>query len=334
MPGVQACGRCGASLRLAALVIDVHPPRAGAWAKRWRRWLPFGGFNLPFGRFELRRGFNFSARGILGHGPGEGPAWAVLRRMVLPGWSQIYQGNAARGRWFLGSYLACLLLGLGTAGSFVGSVFLGLAVAAHASSTIDVAVSGLSSRQGRQFYSLMGCLMLALMIYVPAGWLATQVASPRQLLAAAAPFHRGDVVLVNFEVYGRREPHPGEVVLYDVRRATVASPTAWRTATQIAGERIDRILAGSGQKVTIDAGRVVVDGQPVPYLPLNPKRMPATLSVEVPSHCFLILPTTALADRYDLTGLDWQRLGLVPTSSVMGKVYLRHYPFWRFWWIR
>src|SRR5919204_650375 len=37
MPGVEVCGRCGSSLRLATAVVDVHPPRARAWQKRVRR---------------------------------------------------------------------------------------------------------------------------------------------------------------------------------------------------------------------------------------------------------------------------------------------------------
>ena len=40
MPGVDVCGRCGSSLRLATAVLDVHPPRARPWAKRLRRYLP------------------------------------------------------------------------------------------------------------------------------------------------------------------------------------------------------------------------------------------------------------------------------------------------------
>ena len=40
MPAVTACGRCGATLQVASLPIDVNPPRASEAAKRWRRWFP------------------------------------------------------------------------------------------------------------------------------------------------------------------------------------------------------------------------------------------------------------------------------------------------------
>src|SRR4051812_12976476 len=40
MPGSDACGRCGSSLRLATMVMDVQPPRAGKITKKLRRVLP------------------------------------------------------------------------------------------------------------------------------------------------------------------------------------------------------------------------------------------------------------------------------------------------------
>src|SRR5258708_22213495 len=91
MPGVNACGRCGASLRLATAVIDVHPPRAGRWSKRIDRILPRG---LPY---RVRDAVN----AMLFHSEvtaGALPEWSLLLRMVVVGWPPIYMGGQPAGR--------------------------------------------------------------------------------------------------------------------------------------------------------------------------------------------------------------------------------------------
>src|SRR3954452_19475404 len=42
IPGSEACGRCGSSLRVGTLVMDVNPPRAPRWRKSVRQNLPTG----------------------------------------------------------------------------------------------------------------------------------------------------------------------------------------------------------------------------------------------------------------------------------------------------
>jgi signal peptidase I len=327
MPGLQMCGRCGASLQLAALAIDVHPPRASAWAKRSRR-------VLPPGRLGIRRRLGVFAQGLTGLRITDVPAAPVLLRMVVPGWPQAHLGHERRGRWFLGTYLGCLVPGLLMAGSPLGSVLLGLAVATHLSSVLDIVLAG--AQESRVARAILCCGVVAGVVYLPFGWLASQVASPRRILQPVGPFARGDVVLVNSRIYRWRQPAPGDVVLYDVVPFRIPGRTVLggNAVLAVGGERIDRILAGPGQTLQIKEGRLTVDGQAVVYSALNPARLPATLKVEVPENSYLILPTTAVVDRFDLQQLDWHLLSVVPAEQVIGKVWLRHHPVWRFWWIR
>lgn len=322
---MATCGRCGTSLALASLAIDVHPPRASARAKRWRRF-------LPAGRFAFGRQLGELARQMTGFSPGDGPASPVLLRLVVPGWAQAFLGHARRGKWFLGAYLGCLLLGLLMLGSPLGSVWLGLALAVHLSSALDVVMVGAApSRISR---CLLCCILLVVGIYVPAIWLGSQLASPRRILQPLGVLQAGDVVLVDLQSYRWRRPEPGEVVLYNAVPAHVPGRYGLRNAQyRIDGERIDRILAGPGQVVELADDRLLVDGQRVEYAALNPQRVSANLKLTVPKGCYLILPSTALAEQHNLQRLDWQSIGLIPAEQIEGKVWLRNYPFWRFWWL-
>jgi hypothetical protein len=326
MPGLEMCGRCGASLRLAALAIDVHPPRASAWAKRSRRL-------LPTGRLGIRRSLGAIAQGLTGLRIADVPAVPVLLRMIVPGWPQVHLGHHRRGRWFLGAYLGCLVPGLLMAGSPLGSVLLGLAVATHLSSVLDIVLAGAAeSRAARAIL----CCGLVIAVYLPAGWLALQFALPRRIVQPVGPFARGDVVLVNSCIYRWRQPAPGDVVLYDVVPFRIAGRTVGgqNAVLAVAGERIDRILAGPGQILEIKEGRLTVDSHALEHSALNPAALPATLKVEVPENAYLIVPTTSAMDRFNLQPSDWHAVSVVPAEQVIGKVWVRHHPFWRFWWIR
>ena len=65
-----------------------------------------------------------------------------------------------------------------------------------------------------------------------------------------------------------------------------------RLIYRLQGDRVDRILAQAGQKVTCSQGKLLVDGQPSPWLPLDPQQLPDGLDITVPENCYLILPST------------------------------------------
>jgi hypothetical protein len=325
MPGVQACGRCGALLQLGAMTFGVHPPRAGVWTKRWRRW-------FRWSRIHWRAAGEAAGRELLGSDVGAGPPWPVMARMVAPGWPQFYQGDRIRGWCFLSGYCSLAVLALTTFGTFFGSVCLGLAIATHAASVLDVVLGATRQSRGRMTYALVCLIAVGLSVYAPLGYLAGGMLVPQRITANLPPFSRGDVVLTSTAIYSIfRSPRPGDVVLYEAPHARIQGRYGgWAANIDIQGLRIDRVLAAAGQHVHIEGGMITIDGQPSRYLPLNPARMPVRFDANVPPGCFLILPTTALTERFNLQALDWAHASVVREDQIRSRVYLRHWPWLRF----
>ncbi len=191
------------------------------------------------------------------------------------------------------SYLGLLLSGLLFIGTGLGSLLLGLALAVHAASIVDVVASRVLDFRRRLAYSGAALFMLAVVVYYPAVHLLGLVANPQRFELAAPPFDAGDVVLVNPSAYRWSDPQPGDVVQYgrapqDLR---TRGPGAYATIYRLQGDRIDRILARGGDRVTCDQGRLLVNGEPSPWLPLDPRQLPDVRELTVPENCYLILPS-------------------------------------------
>jgi signal peptidase I len=321
MPGVQACGRCGASLRLASLTIDVHPPRARRLTKFHRRWFPLAKFWNRLAGAAARvlpamRPFPW---------PSGMPAGDVLLRVIVPGWPQWHTGLVRRAKWMFWSYLGLLLSGLLFAGTLLGWSLLGLAMALHAASIMDIVAARIREVRQRLLYAAVTVGLLTTVVYYPAGWLLAQVATPQRFGTTMPPFVAGDVVLVNHMAYNRSQPEPGDVVLYQVPPQDIAN--VGHAIYRVAGDRIDRVIARAGQKVTFDQGKLLVDGEPSPWLPLNPQHVPDGLAIAVPENCYLILPSV---DPFPHPLPVWQTISIVPRGQIGGRVYWRNQPLWRF----
>jgi signal peptidase I len=332
MPGVEVCGRCGASLNLATAAIDVYPPRAGRWSKRLHLLAP-ATFRLRQWRMQLASAMA-SAVGTVAL---PRPAPGVFRRMVVPGWPQIHCGQVTRGRVFLYAYLAALIPGIFFTGTVLGSLLMGLAISVHASSVLDVVMTATHDLATRILYSLVCFLALAALVYWPTHWLVGRVAVPQRITTAAEPLEVGDVLWYNPSAYRRRPPQVGDVVLYAIPPTRLTGRMrGFNAAYQIEGARIDRVVAGPGQQVEWTKEGPVVDGQPSRWLPLNPARVPTGWNVTVPAGQVCIVPSTtpippgaAAAFRRQIA-----RIGLVSIRSVHGKVFFRSQPLWRMGWLR
>jgi hypothetical protein len=331
MPGVDACGRCGASLRLAAADIDVHPPRASRRAKVWRRAIPRQGFWAYRWNLFLTRVTDLYGAPKL---PRSEPAAMV--RMLVPGWAQIYIGSVQRGRLFLILYVVFLLLGLVHLGTFLGSVLLGLALSVHLSSIVDVIFSGTHAWPSRIAWTLTCWVAVGLIVYFPAIWAASWVVVPQQIAADVPPFRTGDVILYNPSAYSWSEPEIGDVVVYRIPPGRFDGRTeqGYPMVYDIQGLRIDRILAGPGQTVHWSGQQLRVDEAISEWLPLNMARIPTQFSAEVPRGCYLILPSTDPVLPLGGAPGMWRSVSLVPVGNLLGRVYLRHQPLYRFWWVR
>ena len=80
------------------------------------------------------------------------------------------------------------------------------------------------------------------------------------------------MVLVNPSAYRSSDPQPGDVVHYGLAPQDIpmAGFGGHGAIYRLQGDRIDRILARGGDKVTCSQGELLVNGQPSPWLPLNP----------------------------------------------------------------
>jgi hypothetical protein len=207
MPGVSRCGRCGARLELAAVAIDVHPPRARPAVKRLRRWFPW--YSVAA---RLRDGVEQIARVTLRELNLPHLLPSLFVRMVVPGWPQIFMGHRARGRMLLATYLGLMAVGILFVGTVAGSIALGLAFSVHASSVIDILWAATTDWRTRVTYSAVCITVLGVVVYLPVAWAVTRLVVPRQMVRDAPPFAAGDAVLYNPSAYRWSEPAPGDVV--------------------------------------------------------------------------------------------------------------------------
>jgi type IV secretory pathway protease TraF len=335
MPGSDVCGRCGTSLGLATAVMDVHPPRAGRLAKRFRRVLPRGRayYEARHALIQTRNGAAAAARRVAPDVPRLPPA-PVCLRLVIPGWSHFYLGQRWRGRFALWGWLIFLVPGLFWFGTTAGSILLGLAFSVHSSAALDIVSRTLPADVGlrqRMAHSIAVSLVIGVALYWPAGWLITRVADPRSLTESVGPLESGDVMLVNHW----RAPAAGRVVLYELPNVQQAMTRLHgETYYRFSGERIDRILAGPGDKVRWKDGRLTVNGTPSPLLPLDNRPLPAALAFMVPADHFLILPSTTPQVRTVRDDATWHALSVVPAGDIRGQVYLRSHPLRRLMVIR
>lgn len=337
MPGSDACCRCGSPLDLTVTtaVMDVHPPRAGKLRKSLRKFA-----RPPQSYFTFRDNLHAGARKTSEVGaqligeltPTTWPAWAVVRRCVVPGWSHLYLGQRTRAHLFFWSFVACLLQAILSLGTQFGSIAVGLAFSVHSAAASDVFNQGLGHgttvmQIGRSILVTIG---LAVLIYLPIAWALSRVALIREVQIASGPLQPNDVVLVNCALRGADWPRPGQVIVYELNAGNVQGWSSGREHVYYAifGERLDRVLARAGDQIDWNRGVLTVNGVVSSLRPLNPVGAPARVRLTVPAEHVFVLPTTSPRLR-ELPEAEYAQLACVPVANVAGSVCLRYRPFSR-----
>jgi hypothetical protein len=336
MPGVGTCGRCGSTVALQTLDVDIHPPRASERAKRWRRWLPF-----RFAYYSARNANQRVQESWFHH------VWQIespnlplgtIGRMIVPGWPQFHMGQPIRGRTFLLAWIAFVVLAMLFYGVTLGSVFLGLAFSVHVSSCLSILHRGGIDSRGFWVNVVLVFFGLLVCVYLPAGWMVSRTVRPAVMEADSAIFASGDVLLCSPAAFWLRAPRPGDVVVYQQSAVNYTLPPPQHTAVRIAeGQRIDRILAGPGDTIIWKDGQLTVNGQPSELLPLNPdglrpvnaNTVVPTLMFTLPAGCYLILPSVGPHIPGTLNARGWRELSVIQADAIVGRVLLRSYPFTR-----
>src|SRR6185436_13468596 len=107
----------------------------------------------------------------------------VTWRIIVPGWSHFYLRQKWRAQLFFWGFLALFLPAILMFGTGTGSVLLGLAFSVHTSAAFDI----VNQRGGPQglgpvfLRSIVVTILIAVLIYLPAGMLLSCGASPRVL---------------------------------------------------------------------------------------------------------------------------------------------------------
>jgi hypothetical protein len=321
MPGSGHCARCGALLALATAVIDVHPPRARRLSRRMPRlWGRFWTLRQSWANFRAAA-FQPLDRILSGFEKADFTA-EVLFRTIVPGWAQRYRGRSERGRVFFVGYLALLLPGIIFLGTHLGSMLLGLAFAWHVTSTADALV-GRCATIGDRLTLVFACTIgLTLVLYLPVGWVVSRIGVPVQLNQDVQPFSAGDVLWC----HPTTNVAPGDFVVYEVPEATISRSHARYI---FRNSWINRVCAVGGQTIHLKDGQLLVDGHR--GLWQSQTIIPANVEAEfkVPDGQVLIPPNSLVPNGAPLTRDEWMRLGLVPRSSIDGRIFFRSQPLWR-----
>jgi len=316
MPGSEVCARCSTSLQLAVVALDVHPPRAGKLAKQLRRVAPIRAASHKYVQHADRID---RARRI----------WALVWRLIVPGWAQWYRGRGRHGAMFLGAVLFFAAASVYNFGSALGDFCIAGLFTAHLWSIIDVFNDYFPKEEfGPRFArATLAMLLLGVIVYLPIYNAVENFAQPLVYTGDSATLHNGDVVLVNYRYQGTLWPRRGQVVLYETH--VEIDEGYWgreRQIYQAFGQRIDRVLAVGGDHVRWVNGLLYVNGQLSPFRPLNPNRGPQNFETTVNDACVLILPSTLNAPDMEPGGNVWMQLAMVPQSSLDGLVYWRMQP--------
>ena len=270
MPGSADCARCGTSMKLATMTIDVHPPRAPKWLKPAHRAVRRGA-GL---RFHLRDAMkNYRATAIAESKIAPSFTREVALRLIVPGWAQFYLRRRGRGYVFMTAAGIALLFALVFVGTTLGNLALGMLFSMHSASVSDAVLAPGSNVRESIFAGLMVYAVLGGIVYLPGIWLVTRITMPYVLQdRAPSPFLTDDVLLV------RRfpGPKPGNVVVYNRpdRRFTLNPLGHEARYLDMRGLGVDRILAGPGDHLVSSDGELLLNNKPVSYRPLNGGALP------------------------------------------------------------
>ena len=271
----------------------------------------------------------------LGHGgmrPGE------LLRSVVPGWAHWYRGETRRAAAFLGVWLMLLAATVITIGSTASAIALGLALSVHVGSFLNRLWRDQEVDFRRRLAVSALFFGLGAFIYISAAYQSFRVLEPYGWNIIAEPFSPGDVILCNHRAYLTQPPVAGDVVLF--RLGLGYGPRGPRrfdgrnVVFQGSGPWVDRILAGPGSDVEWNGEKLLVNGQPSEFRPLNSGRMPPRFAIKVPLGGYCILPSTVPGNQAFGLAQNVPEVPIVPIESIVGRAVMRNYPLTRWWWIR
>jgi signal peptidase I len=182
---------------------------------------------------------------------------------------------------------------------------------------------------------LLVALILAFLVYLPAGQLLARIAAPSHYLYDTPPFARYDVVLVNQWAYALTSPRRGDIVQFrpmNFSRQRVGNEVLHVRYVLEEDAVIDRIIGLPGDRVIWNDGRVSINGKTVAWTPLLPERLPKHLEMTVPAGLYMVLPTASVGavNPQDAESF-WKYGSMIPAENILGRAYLRVSPIAKYW---
>ncbi len=242
----------------------------------------------------------------------------------MPGVHQIRRGQPAVGWLLLGSFFAMLTIAISMGGTGMGGAFLGLLFALHVGATIDATFRSFDDLRTRFLYTAAVAVMMGLAIYWPTIWAIGQYVTSLRIVEPNRYFDAGDVLFYNRSSTIR----VGDIVVYEL--PTTARIQVGPVVYEVAGTRINRMVAVAGQQVQTQGGKLMVDGVVSPWQPIS-KTYSLNKPFEVPSGSVFILPDDLVRNNgqiLDSRAMD--ALAVVQRRNVHGKIVLRTFPWSRF----
>ena len=336
MPQRTTCVRCGSILPGSHFPIEIEPPRAGKIEKTLHLASVIRTVNRLTGVVAVCFGwiwqhtislFQLQIR------PVDLKILGMFWKGFLPGFAQWYNGRKPHDSVFFFGWLILWFLALLTFGLSVSSFLIGLALAWHLISIIDIAFVTSGRRADRLFLFVTMTISAIFIFYLPTSVLWwNRVGVGRVYLNEAGPLRYGDS-LIYMIVREMNTPHVGDLVLYHAPTVRYSSPGQGENANFLfTGDMYDRILAIEGQTVSWEKGTLTIDGKPPLYPPFIPVTQPPDVTFVIPAgHCYIVPGVAFQGNRIQrerqmnlampARAEDWQAMGTVPNGSIYGVIW-------------
>ncbi|MCG6158201.1 S26 family signal peptidase [Rubinisphaera margarita] len=322
MPGQTQCGRCGSMLAGGQVAIDVLPPRASKRQKWARSFLPnLSGAGETFR--PIRDWFN-DRIDVGSQVPIHVTELGILLRMPIPGWPHLYCGWTTWGLAYLFSYFLLLLISFLTLGTPTTGLFFGMAIAVHATSIASLFRSREADPRERVVSSLLCIFLIGIGVYLPLTHVVYYWTNPIVLAMDIPPFREGETFLTT-EVTADTPLNRGDTVVFIPNRLDISQPGR---IYRIDGPHVDRVIALPGDKVKVDAGELLINGEPSRYQPLNKAFRLPDMETTISPNQVLVFPSSETVlnnqERSAVAGI-----AQIPRSNVNSVIRYRIAPFYR-----
>ena len=326
MPQNQTCVRCGAILSGSDVPVGVDPPRAGKFEKVLKlaavirtthRLTGVASDHLNRAWQKSASLFQFQVRS------NELTIFGMFWKGILPGLPQWYAGRTPEDKIFFFGWLILGFLTLLTFGLPISNVLLGLTIAWHLASIIDIAIITCYEHAERFLLFFVMAISTFFILYVPVTALSWNYFGIQVVSADVGPLRNGDALLYTI-LRNTITPQVGNVVLYQAPYVEYqfrgqGEPVVYR----LGGPMFDRVLALEGQTISWKDGTLTIDGESPPHQPFVPLvNPPPNTTFVVPSGQCYIVPGVAFRNLgMPREEQHWQAMGLVPYGSIYGVVW-------------